>query len=384
MIDLGTEMARALKVDWTASRAQSVEDAMHGRRRRRARVRVLGAAAVVAALVVGWVASRTPGDPTPALARVDALDPAPASTIAVHPTRTADGTEIPGRELVLSDASRATPDPDATLRVVSEGPNAVVLELSRGASRFEVVSSARRFEVVAGRVTVRAFGARFAAAHVEGGVRVEVTSGEVLVAWQDEGGGGERPMTVGASAVFPPPALASERPRDARPAPRRASATERVDPDSDRGWRELAQQGAFDQAYQALARPDAVPARDVPEELLLLADVRRLSHHSEEAVAPLRQVMRDHAGDARAPLAAFTLGRVLLDLDRFSEAAAAFAETIRLAPSGPLVEHALARRVEATARAGDAAAARALALDYVARFPAGRRLSSVRRDGGLE
>jgi hypothetical protein len=52
--------------------------------------------------------------------------------------------------------------------------------------------------------------------------------------------------------------------------------------------------------------------------------------------------------DPRAPLAAFTLGRVLLrELARPREAAAAFAQARALAPRGPFVEDALAREVEA-------------------------------------
>jgi transmembrane sensor len=119
--------------------------------------------------------------------------------------------------------------------------------------------------------------------------------------------------------------------------------------------------------------------------LLLAADVMRLSHHASEAVAPLRRVVRDHAADPRASLAAFTLGRVLLDdLGRPREAAEAFADAIRLAPDGPLYEDAIARKVEALSRSGDTTAAHELAGDYLRRFPDGRRARSVRKLGGIE
>ena len=49
------------------------------------------------------------------------------------------------------------------------------------------------------------------------------------------------------------------------------------------------------------------------DDLLMLADVARLSAHGADAVAPLSRVVTDHAGDASAPLAAFTLGRLELD-----------------------------------------------------------------------
>jgi hypothetical protein len=77
---------------------------------------------------------------------------------------------------------------------------------------------------------------------------------------------------------------------------------------------------------------------------------------SRQAIPYLRRLLRDHPGDARAPLAAFTLGRILLaELGQPTEAADAFALARRLAPRGPMASHALAREVEAAARGGDAA-----------------------------
>ena len=129
---------------------------------------------------------------------------------------------------------------------------------------------------------------------------------------------------------------------------------------------------------------ETLELRDRVTELLHTADVMRLARQPAEAIAPLRRIVADHADDPRAALAAFTLGRVLLDdLDRSREAAEAFADAIRLAPNGELVEDALARRVEALARAGDSAAARRLAEQYVHQFPHGRRLRAVRAAGGL-
>jgi transmembrane sensor len=128
---------------------------------------------------------------------------------------------------------------------------------------------------------------------------------------------------------------------------------------------------------------DAV--RNTPADLMLAADVARLSGHSGQAVGPLQQVVSQHAGDPRAPLAAFTLGRVLLDeLGRPGQAAGAFAKARRLAPGGALAQDALAREVESLAKAGQAVAARERALEYVQSYPNGLRIQSVRRYGGLE
>lgn len=104
-----------------------------------------------------------------------------------------------------------------------------------------------------------------------------------------------------------------------------------------------------------------------------------------EAVLPLQRLMTEFPADARAPLAAFTLGRVLLEsLSRPAEAADAFAKTRQLAPASVLFEDALAREVEARARAGQPERAKTLAEEYVKRFRDGGRLEAVRRFGGLK
>jgi transmembrane sensor len=102
-------------------------------------------------------------------------------------------------------------------------------------------------------------------------------------------------------------------------------------------------------------------------------------------VEPLERAFSLHAADPRAPLAAFTLGRVLLDdLGRPREAADAFARARTVSPSGPMAQDSLAREVEAWSRAGETAIARERAAEYVRLYPDGRRLRSVLRYGGLE
>jgi transmembrane sensor len=150
-------------------------------------------------------------------------------------------------------------------------------------------------------------------------------------------------------------------------------------------WRALAEEGQFERAYHGLSRRPLSEVSDEPGELLILADVARLSHHPAQAVPPLRKVVDAHPDDPRAPLAAFTMGRVLLDdLGQPKQAAAAFSRLQGLDPGGPMAEDALAREVEAWSRAGDVAQARRRAEDYLMRSPAGRRLRSVRRYGGLD
>ena len=146
-------------------------------------------------------------------------------------------------------------------------------------------------------------------------------------------------------------------------------------------WTQLAREGDFKSAWDALATN---APRDETGELLLAADVARLSGHPDAAVAPLQQVLMAHGSDARAPLAAFTLGRVLLDdLGRPREAATAFETARTLAPASHLSEDALARQVEAAFRAQDPRA-RELAERFVKDFPTSPRVKAVRYFGGLE
>jgi len=99
----------------------------------------------------------------------------------------------------------------------------------------------------------------------------------------------------------------------------------------------------------------------------------------------LKQVIDRHRLDSRAALASFTLGRVELEqLGSAAEAAAAFAGARRLAPEGPLAQDALAREVEAWARAGDISQARRRAREFLQLYPGSRRESSVRRHAQLD
>jgi len=111
----------------------------------------------------------------------------------------------------------------------------------------------------------------------------------------------------------------------------------------------------------------------------------RLAGHPERGAELLRKLLREHESDPRAPLAAFTLGRVLLmELGRPREAAAAFAEVRRLSPDGAFAEDALAREVEGWSQAGRTDLARARAGEYLRRYPGGRRAATVRSLGGME
>jgi transmembrane sensor len=147
-------------------------------------------------------------------------------------------------------------------------------------------------------------------------------------------------------------------------------------------WRSLSQSGDYEGAYQLLAQGTAVD--DNSEALMDAADAARLSGHPDASVTYLRRVLRNHRESPVAPLAAFTLGRVLLErLGQPSEAADAFATARSLAPEGSLAQDALAREVEAWSKAGHPHEAYERARLYVENYPRGRRLRAVQLYGGL-
>jgi transmembrane sensor len=147
-----------------------------------------------------------------------------------------------------------------------------------------------------------------------------------------------------------------------------------------RSWRDYAHAGDYDKAYDELHAKGRESVRDDVGDLILAADVARLSGHPDQSVRPLRTVLDRHAKDRRAPVAAFTLGRVLLDdLGRATDAASAFRKARALWPEGPLAEDALARETDAWDRAGRTDRVRTLATEYVSRYPRGRHITSMQK-----
>jgi hypothetical protein len=148
-------------------------------------------------------------------------------------------------------------------------------------------------------------------------------------------------------------------------------------------WRSLYQSGDYAGAAQRLFDAGAEVGND-PAVLMDAADVASLSEHPEASVGYLSRVLREYAASPVAPLAGFTLGRVLLErLGQPADAAEAFAFASSSA-RGSLAQDALAREVEAWSKAGRSHEAYQRAQLYVRRYPSGWRLHAVRLYGGLE
>jgi transmembrane sensor len=265
---------------------------------------------------------------------------------------------------LLEPNSEVVPEPEAEHRA---------FRLRKGAARFTVVHDAKRpFRVKVGSAVVEDLGTVFTVRRLSETVaEVIVSEGRVHVSATDAsfdvGAGERRTFTTdvpAADAAAEPEARGTHAPAVA-------------------SWRPLAESGRFGEAYVAMKATGPSSVRDETGELLLAADVARLSGHPADAVPYLERILRSRGSDPRAGLAAFTLGRVFLEeLGRPAEAASAFARARKA--GGPLAEDALARQVEASSRAGEAGSARALALEYQKQYPNGRRMRRVVKFGGLD
>ena len=290
----------------------------------------------------------------------------------------------------LADGSELRFHPESRYRLRPSEGRDIELELLAGELEFDVVHDPqRRFRVYAGEVRVEVVGTMFSVERHSEQVAVEVTRGQVRVEASGRApvtlGAGERlelvrptgePSPAGAADAVPE-TIETEPPEPEPPAKPRAKPR-------DTTWLGLAKDGDHDEAWDALDGEGFVDSSD-PEALMAAADVARLTKHPEAAVRWLDQIVREHSSSRLAPLAAFTRGRLLVErLGDPAEAARAFARARSLAPKGPLAEDALAREVEALAKAGETAQARERAARYIELYPAGQRLGSVRRWGGLD
>ena len=313
------------------------------------------------------------------------------------PLRFADGrplaaVEAPpvGAVLSMSDGSRVELAAGAQFAPLESTGTSFVAVLERGSAHFEVrPGGPRRWQIECGLATVEVVGTGFDCARAPGRLRVSVQHGAVLVRGERVP---ERTRRLAAGESLevldaPAPAEATRAPVDApeaseaSPPPPVATAPRReiVAEDAD-AWRELARGGHHREAFAALGPRGLLreTRRLGVTDLLVLADVARLSGHATEAIPPLERILREFPRDPQAPLAALALGRLELDtLDRPAKAATALNLALSLGVPHSLREDVRTRLVEAYARAGNRAAARAAGAAYLREYPDGRDRSIV-------
>jgi transmembrane sensor len=392
--DLAQKLAtlrETFKPEWSETRRDL---ALRGveclqQRQRRLRIAAGASSAGLAAFgliyaLAGWQTSG--GSPSLAARPASGAQVPEAAPSVIIASRTPSNQALPtGTPVQLADGSRTTlATADSQLFLERNEPEHVALRLASGAAHFEVVPNTQReFGVVSGAIKVIVVGTAFDVEQTATGVRVSVSHGKVRV----QGPAGEAFVEAGESRWFDrapeaaSAAAAAGKPKSAA-LKRKAAAPTKEPAAAPLGWRSLSQSGDHERAY-ALLEQGAVVDDDV-ETLMEAADAARLTGHSEAAVRYLRKVVSDHRSNPATPLAAFTLGRMLLgQLGRPSEAAEAFALARELAPDGSLCQDALAREVEAWSKAGRSTEAYVRARLFLERYPESRRRRVVEFYGGL-
>jgi transmembrane sensor len=348
---------------WSAEHTERLPQRVLLARRRRAAARV--GAGVVAALAIAvgvWSWNAGVGS------RVHAGNSAVALASA--------GASV-ARDFALADGSQVSLlSADSRVEVVEQTPAWVRARLGAGAARFDVRHDAARvFEVESGEVRVRVLGTAFSLTREGAFTRVAVERGAVRVQWA----GGEALLSAGQAGVYPPLPSAEGSVKAGASAEPLAGLAGSVAEEAS-SWRKLARRGAYADAYRAIGPSSNQSVHDEPSDLMLAADVARLSRHPGEATRYLARVADDFPRDKRAPLAAFTRGRVLLeDLGQPARAADAFRQAQQLAPRGPLASDALAREVEAAQRAGQVERAKQVAQRYIELYPDGPHVERLRK-----
>jgi transmembrane sensor len=342
---------------------------LRGRRSDRRPLVVGGALALAAAALIAVMLR--PAAPGP----LSLADGAPLATLTGPSTvRFSDGSEV-----ALSEG--------AVLETLESAGDRVVFAQGDGRASFHVVPGGpRRWTVEAGALTVDVVGTRFVVERDGGRVRVAVRHGRVRVRGTElEGGvrvlgagdavevGAPEPIEAAPASAAPPVPEAPEvelveAPEVAVEAPARRQPR----------WRRLLEAGDF-----AALGPEGLArgTREAPDAdtLFDLSDLARRNGAPHLAVAPLRRVMTDFAGDRRSGLAALTLGRLQLDVLGDAEAAClTLGRAARLPLSPSLREAVAARRVEANRRAGHGDRARELARAYLDAHPAGADAQEMR------
>lgn len=344
---------------WSAEQTEKLPQRVLAARRRRAVVRGVAAVSTALALAAAFVLWRPSSANLPGNAAVLAS----ASAAPTAPNQ---------REFALRDGSRVSLlGMGSKVEVLEQTPRQVCTSLAAGSARFDVLhDESRVFEVESGDVKVRVLGTAFSLVREGEQTRVAVERGLVRVQWPT----GEAFLSAGQAGSYPPPAAVAS----AKPEP----AGDLADSVAEEAlsWRKLAGRGDYPGAFKAMGPASNKAVRDEPADLMLAADVARNSRHAADATRYLARVADGFPRDGRAPLAAFTLGRVLLeDLHQPGRAADAFRRAQQLAPRGPMASDALAREADAALQAGQADRARQLAARYVLQYPNGPQAQRLRK-----
>jgi transmembrane sensor len=288
--------------------------------------------------------------------------------------------------LEIDDGSSFELAAGTRLDTIRNDGRAVQLRLDSGALTLDIRPNGPRvWTVNAGNAVVRIIGTRLSIEMREGFVRVSVEHGRVAVASdtlpdrERTLGAGESVDVPSSSPAIPPSALPDAPPASAEPPVRATPPATSAAPE----WKRLAEAKNFDGAYSTLGGAglsSEVRKTDDVSMLVALADVARLSHHPDAAVAPLERILAIAPRHPNAPLSAFTLGKIEMDeLGHPARGAVFFERCIALGAPRSLEEAVYMRWADALARSGDAAGAQRVATRYREKYPHGQYLDGMSR-----
>ncbi len=340
---------RTVQRVWSGVRARARDSGSARRRVPAWSWGVITAVAVIALAALGlrWQESRKPV----ALAFVGG----PLTSRAGAPLSLLGGERA--TDDALADGSSIALSPGARLEVLENTSRTFVSVLRSGRGAFAVrPGGPRRWTIEAGLATIEVVGTRFSVTRLADGVAVDVQHGIVLVRSELIQDHVQR-LTEGQHLTIHAPPLPVAPALGPVPAPALVPAA---------------------LPSSALLPPVQVPAS--LEQLLGTANEQRRRGDLAGAEASLRRALSEHSNEPQAALAAFTLGKLLLDsASRPRDAAAEFARCLALSPPSALAEDALFRLGDAQVRAGERGAASVSAREYLARYPQGRHVADVGR-----
>ena len=322
-----------------------------------------GALAVAAlVLLVLWGRGSGPVDVGP-LTLEDGRAPAPVTV----------PEQALAEQLRLSDGSRIELQSATRLDVLDNNGSSFVTSLRRGRGHFDVhPGGPRRWVVECGLVTVEVIGTAFSVARSPQEVTVAVQRGVVQVRGEAVPGR-ERRLEAGQRLVVRAPE--STEPREV------ACAESQCEGESEAS---LPAASAARPTASGTAKPAGAAAmEDRIGSLLRQADEARRAGQRERAADLLMRVISEAGDDQRGRVAAFALARLQIE-DSPEQAALTLEHAIEAGMPQGLGEDAMARQVEAYARAGQMDQAARAAAEYEKKYPAGRRLSEVRRWANAE
>ena len=386
MNDPNPPLSQHLRDPATEVLLQAGWQGLEARRRGKVRSRrpawvVAGALALGAAGFLFWPSSPSVA---PALTLADGQALAPSVSDADHP------------HLVLSDDSRLALGPGTQLELAENRPGQLHLLLRQGRLELDVRSHGQtRWRIDCGSTSIEVVGTRFTVERQDDRTQVTVAEGKVrvsdpnLVPPVQYLGPGEKlslgtppgPERSRGGAIGPEAQGTTKARQTSRARPTPAPEIEVRSPST------LGQGSNAEPLLPPTAPPKVTPENsgpldprpaEEPDVLLRQADEARRRGDHAAAVAALAWVAE--GSDARAALAALTMGRLLLDeLADPNAADRALVRALELPLPPAMSEIAWARRVEAQARMGAAAQAKVLADEYRSRFPNGRFTTDVER-----